>query len=529
MTTSQKHFAVFILGLLLIALGGSVALFIGTAPWGIGGDTDSAHYIGGARNILTGYGYTTYQDFEPITQWPPFFPLSLAVLGIFGLDPMDGARALQTILFGLNIFMVAVILKKFTQSTGIALAGAWFMLTSGSMLAIHSMAWSEPWFILLTFTSFFFLSRYLRTDSRPFLFYAAALMALACLDRYAGLALIAASVITLFSLHRRSFLIRLADCALFSFLVSFPLILWLLRNRLVAGDLTDRRLEFHLPSSKYFPQLLDTLSSSILPLRFSKNLEYPLLILILTVFMILAILVILKKARQHHEAKDSTVDEGFYFMISVTVFAVCNIVLELVHLIFMDIQTKADDRHFSVFFVAGLFITAILLGQFLKLYPHARYPKRIIILFFILLGFSYSLSATKKLTHIYQQGSAYTNRLWKTSPTLIKVKTLPANALIYSNDPSIIYLNTHKSALRLPPKYRRKHSPHKELLVPNERFGSKLERVKKKLIAQNGYVVLLNKPFQRHKVSVQDLEQHMSLVLIHHLSDGAIYQVKSLP
>ena len=85
---------------IFFALLGMAGLLLATRL-GIGLSTDSAVYIGAARNLESGRGLTVPFGREigaPLTIAPPLFSAMLAMIGFFGLDPLTGAR-------WLNIFL----------------------------------------------------------------------------------------------------------------------------------------------------------------------------------------------------------------------------------------------------------------------------------------------------------------------------------------------------------------------------------------------------------------------------------------
>src|SRR5688572_32962966 len=91
----------------LIALGvlsvlGTLSLLVITR-WDIGTSPDSIKYIRAARELSAPEPFTL----EPaLIHHAPFFSFLLAIGGAAGLDPLDGARWINSVVFGLNIFLV---------------------------------------------------------------------------------------------------------------------------------------------------------------------------------------------------------------------------------------------------------------------------------------------------------------------------------------------------------------------------------------------------------------------------------------
>jgi hypothetical protein len=90
---------------------GATALLFSTR-WGIGLSPDSVVYIASARNLLSGYGLSisfTTGEFLLLTHYPPLFSAGLAGLGLVGIDPLDGARWLNALIFGANITLLGIV------------------------------------------------------------------------------------------------------------------------------------------------------------------------------------------------------------------------------------------------------------------------------------------------------------------------------------------------------------------------------------------------------------------------------------
>ncbi|HXV28352.1 MAG TPA: hypothetical protein VD913_05230 [bacterium] len=526
MTSKPNHIATLGYFLILaVALAGSVVLFNSTARWGIGACQDSAVYLAGARNIMNGLGYRGYGHMDPIIQWPPFFPFSLAVLGKFGLDPLVGARYLHVALFGINIFLAGFILKKLTRSTPIALLGSYLMLTSTANIEIHSMAWSEPWFIFLAFLGFFLLSQYLGGRPKSFLIAASLLNALACLDRYAGVSVIASGTLMIGLLHQKNLLNRLKDGLIYIVLTTLPLGLWLFRNFLVDQKLVNRSLSFHLPPQKYFTEAVETLSSWVLYERFPPQWGHAALIFEVVMVTLISFLVFRKEIKDR-TFKVFSADEGLRFVGCMAIFAVCNTGLELAHLMFMNLHANANDRHFILFFVAGLLSFLIIVHRLLRSAPKPRLLAGTTLVFLALLCVSTYVSSSNLLRIISRQGSDHTSRRWQKSPTLGLVRSLPQDAVIYANDPSIVYVITNHNAFRLPRKYgSRRHALTEQETQKNTKLAAKLKKIEKKLGKKDGYLVFLDKQLRWFKLSEADVEKHIPITLVERFSDGSIYKI----
>ncbi|HEY2979912.1 MAG TPA: phospholipid carrier-dependent glycosyltransferase, partial [Anaerolineales bacterium] len=239
------------------ALG--VWLLFYSTPQGLGLNDDSIAYIAGARSLLSGAGYREIWIVSagPVTHFPPGYPGALAAVGLVtGLDPLRGARLLNGLLFGLNIFLTGWLAFRMTGSRLIAMLSAALFLLTPALLRLHSNAMSEPLYIFFTLVTFLLLSVYFAKSLSPkrkgdrgegefwLLVAAGAVIGLACLTRYAALALLATGVVALILFHR-DWRTRLTRCAiLIGGAVPF-MAGWATRNLLVGGALTNRAAGWH--------------------------------------------------------------------------------------------------------------------------------------------------------------------------------------------------------------------------------------------------------------------------------------------
>ena len=181
---NQKKRDYYIIAILiLLAIVGIILISFISSKWGIGLSPDSVFYIAAAENILNGNGVTVlYNDNGTIPlnlwipsdseaeilvlRWPPLYPAVLSLSGILGLNLIIGARIVSILLFGANIFLIGIIIYKFTRSIWLAIFSSVIMITSDVLLAVHSYAHSESLFILFGFLGLFLLISNLKNNLR---------------------------------------------------------------------------------------------------------------------------------------------------------------------------------------------------------------------------------------------------------------------------------------------------------------------------------------------------------------------------
>src|SRR6185503_10637331 len=200
MTYQAKLRLAAFLSLFLFAMTGTLLLLRAT-PGALGLSADSIVYIAGAGSMLAGDGYREawLASNGPVTHFPPGFSSVLAFFGLFGLDPLRGARLVNALLFGLNVGMLGVLAWRMTPSLTAGLVLAALFVSNGEMLQVHAVAMSEPLFIFLCLISFWNFDLYFEFPPSSlgrgivgewwWLVACGTFTGMAYLTRYAGLAL----------------------------------------------------------------------------------------------------------------------------------------------------------------------------------------------------------------------------------------------------------------------------------------------------------------------------------------------------
>ena len=191
---------------LLAAIGalGVALVLLRVAVWGPGAAADGAGFVSAARNLLAGHGLVSYTGAPLFRDVMPGFPLTLALIGLFGPDPLDAAGYLHAAAFGATVFAVALWVRSRTRSRFLAVWAGLACACSLTLGEAFSTAMTEPLFICFTTLSLFALDRYLGGGGRSLLLAAAVCAALACATRYIGFALVAGAVPLLLLSDRRA-------------------------------------------------------------------------------------------------------------------------------------------------------------------------------------------------------------------------------------------------------------------------------------------------------------------------------------
>lgn len=237
--------AVFKAGVLLAALLGAALVWIST-PGGVGTSPDAWNYFAAARNLLAGEGFTRYTG-EPFVLWPPLFPLLVAALLRLGdlagqnLHLLDALRLVNMVTVAVTVVVANALLRRLLQSTWLALLATLAIALGYPLIYVAALAWSEPLFILLCLGFLVALDRARQTLTLQAVGVAAALAALAGLQRYTGAVLIPLGGLWLLAAPATPFWPRLRRAFSFVVTAALPLALWLVYNQARAGTFTGER------------------------------------------------------------------------------------------------------------------------------------------------------------------------------------------------------------------------------------------------------------------------------------------------
>ena len=225
---------------LLAAIGvlGAILVLLRTTPYGVVLGVDAAKYVSTAHSLLAGDGFVMHYGDPYYREGMPGLPLALALIGLFGPDPLDAVGYLHAAAFGLTVLVVAAWVRSRTGSRFLAV-WAGLACALSPLGGLFSSAMTDPLFICFAVLSLFALDRYLGGGGRSLLLAAAVCAALACATRYLGIALVASAVPLLLLAERRGVrpAVRgVANAAIFAAVALAPLGVWALYNFAMAGS-----------------------------------------------------------------------------------------------------------------------------------------------------------------------------------------------------------------------------------------------------------------------------------------------------
>jgi hypothetical protein len=511
----SRTWRLFVILTSLGILGGLVLAF--SLRWGAGLSPDSILYIAAARNLLAGRGFSSSFDseqFSPLTHYPPLYPALLAGVGQFGIDPVDGARWLNAVLFAANIALAGSLVYLSVRSFWPVVVAALLFMTAHPITQIHSMAWSEPLFLTFELLEIIFLAAYLERPRFAALVSASLVAALAFLSRYGGATVVATGAIAILLLNRIGWKRRLADTLVFASLSCLPIAVWMIRNYLMTGSTTNRVLSFHPQPLSTVSDVLTSVSGWFLPLAESGPLR-----------LIAALLIVIPSICIYFIARARFLNptEASYRVTDVdsllTLFSACYGILLFFSLSFFDAGIPIDSRILSPFYPALLVLGVAGWARF----PVQKTRQFSIRFAGVALGtivfLSQSAGAWSWLNFSYLNGVGFASREWRESPLVNRVRNMDGSVPVYSNAAEVVYLFAVLPAVLLPAKV------NPQTRLPNGGYRTDLAVLHKELRRRHGVLVYFSNVRWRWYLATEaELVRDLGLRLVARERDGAIYK-----
>lgn len=264
--------AALVPALVIAMLGMGLVLYL--TRNGAGASGDSAWYIMGAQNLLLGNGFSRFSgggELRAITQFPPGLSVALAGLSGAGMATFAAARLFNTLLFGANLLLTALLIYRASRSGWAMILGSVLVLTSSKQIEIHSWIVAEPLYIFLSLIVAHLIALGISSSSRRVLGLAGGLVAVAILTRYVGFTLLAAGALCILLLGQRNANWRLRSAGLFVLLGLVPVVWWVAISVSDGGAIANRKVLFHFIN----PDLMRAYQAEVVSWVFGRQLPLP--------------------------------------------------------------------------------------------------------------------------------------------------------------------------------------------------------------------------------------------------------------
>jgi hypothetical protein len=420
------------LALFLLGVAGVMVMLVSTR-WGAGLNADSLMYINTSRNLLNGRGFSRLSGVsgtKPVTHFPPLFPLLLAGLQMLGVKTVDGALLMNALAFGSSVLMVGLILNTATGKSWPSLIGSALMLASPILIEVNSWAKTEPLYIMWGLIQVFLLVGYARSRQRFLLVASAVSTAFAYLTRYVGISLIVPAVLAILLEAEEPPRRRLENASIFLGISLAPTMAWMIRNILVSGSATNRRLVWHPVDLSHLKLSFALLWKWLLPFPWNRD---ALLITICVLLVVLGttIFIFWRRGRRSLAEKLKSISwldvRGLLVLYVLSYSGVLLISLSL-----LDAWTPLDERITSPLYVSLL---VLLVGAVSEWWSTFRtwILRLALALSMALLLVSYVQRSVGLVSQLRLGAQGYASNRLGAAGDLEVIRSLPTDILIYSN------------------------------------------------------------------------------------------------
>jgi hypothetical protein len=496
-------------------LGGGVLLH--SSRWGLGLSPDSVVYIGAARSLLAGHGFSLPAEsalFSPITHYPPLYSSLLAVTGVVAADLLEGAIWLNVAIFSINIYLSGFLLFATLGSWHLALLGSLFTFTAFPLVQVHTMAWSEALFIMLELLSILLFLRYLETSRKRILLIASAVAGLSVLCRYAGFALVASGLFAVLFLGARERRAKFTDALVFAGMAVLPVAFWGARNWHLGGNIFNRTVSFHPIGLEQIFDIPAVLTGwfSFWPL---SSVAWVILWLAL---MITGFVLSFSYLRRN---KFIDLRQTDILLVLMLIFVVTYLAMLSLSLIFLDAQIPADSRTLAPIYVPSMTLVIALLIRFVLAPGSPSYARLFVSMCLALLLAAQLQVSVNWLQFNYQNGIGYAGRAWRESQTLNRLKRLMPPTALSSNAPDVLYTLLNKPAVMVPRK------THPNTNLSNRQYLAQTAELRRWLKEESGLLVYFYRVDWRwYLPAAEELERTLGLHVLARENDGVIYQAQ---
>ena len=496
----------------VLALLGMLAA--GIAHWAMSSDIgvspDSVIYLSAADRVVEGKGLTPIgYHFAPdipsgqsLFAFPPAYPLLLASTRLLTSDRLIAAKYINSFLFAANVFLLGLIIYMSSRSMWPALCAMGLFQTSFPLLSTYTTALAEPLFMFFLLATLLGLVFYTRKARLWVLLACGCTAAGAVITRYVGVIILLPLVLTL-AIQSGPLRERVKRCVLVAGVALLPLIVWIIRNRLIAGSYTGRSFAFHYIGVVEARTFIDSLMLLITP----YTLPGPVKLLLLTIAAVLVVYSLWIGLR----GQGGTANRYVRFLSAVTVATY--VIFLAAYNSFANPPVDLGPRVALPVYVFGIILVFSL----------TEWEKRRTLFWCVVLSSSVLFIANLRpaanwLSYRHREGEGFTSRAWKESETVKFLKALPSQTPISSNAADACYLFTNREVSRLPAKY----DPTSARVNPD--FDAQMEALRNDLNNNHTLVIYFDRLTWRwYLPSRNELEETYKLPVVSRFSDGVVF------
>ena len=453
MLTKEGKAYLYGVGILLITILSVVMVLLRQTNFGVGLMIDSLTHTSTAESLSQGKGFISDWNSRPQQGQPPLYALLLTLVTILDISDrsiIECARYVGAVTFGLTVLMSMVWVAVRSKSHSLTIMSGSILAVSPFLGDLFSFALTETIFLLLTVLALVFLDRFVDSNQKSILIWAAVFSALAWLTRHIGITVVISSLLVLVVRNKSTFRQKINDMATYSVISILPSSLWMVRNYIVLGQFTERywstgldwMASFNLTSSKFAEWLVGATGLNILD-RSSGRLGIDIAVgrasflSLAVIFCAFGLVYLCRKM-------DMRIEIGG--LIVPILFVSCYLSALVSSLILTDVDIVT--RYLAPIYIPAVVVVCIILGQCLAHQQVDATKGRLWST--IMVGFALHLvlavfSSYDQIRLWREQGFDYSSKAWIDSETIRYLKSSPIHGRIYSNEARAVYIHKEDS------------------------------------------------------------------------------------
>lgn len=500
-----------ILNLIICAIG--VLLFTYFTPLGLGISPDSVSYLKGAIGLINGYGLNYFS-----TQWPPFYPLSIALFGSTTSDVMLGARVLNGLIYSINFLLILKLIQK-TINTKLIISYllALLIIIQPPMTYVHFYAWSDSYLLMFVLMDILLISCLINEKYKYITQLSLIVVAsLALLTRYAGIVVACTNTVMIFLILQHH--TRIKRFAVSIIQIAIPILIfipWTMHQGISDGLATAREISYHPIPIQTFNRAIAEIGTwfnvrKILPEHFNVyTVQIALGLILLTFILFLSIKFIYKLLSKSKSLINTNENESFIIILAFVVFIETYIAFIIAALSFVDDKVVLDNRILVQIYPLVAICLIWIICKIGSLYL------RTILLTILVFLFSTSYTDFKGRLLLSKYGGIEMNsRSFVNSNLQVYIKNCPRNLQVYADIPWNFDLLFSKKVL---------WTPSKNLYYSgkvNQIYDQEID----KMFSNADLIVIEQKPSDL----ITQIEKHINFHLIRHENDGVVFVNKKV-
>lgn len=449
-------------------------------------------------------------------QFPPLYSIILKALMVLGLSDIRAATVLNILIFSSSIWVCRYLfLCTDIISPKKALLLSTLLMSSYIIFITHLQMMTESLFILLVLINIALLERYTRNPNNSLLALASFIAALSALSRYAGVAVMLSTLLTLIIYAPEKRFKTWFNAGFLWGLSSVPFALWLLRNNVLYSTFTGREVASHERHFEGLSYYLDVFDQLYFPQMVPEQLRFWLFVVfaVLTVSMLL--LVLLEEGLRD---RVRVVKPVFTLSVVITIAFVMQAALMVVAL-YVDPFLPVQRRLLTPIY------TLLMFQHFLLLAYYCRQSKRQTV-FFVYAGLYLILNLSRLVSQEFKHDEyklGYASNVYSESPLIAYMKSVKSEAVIASNGDDVMSWHLHRPIEALPKKINPRTNR------ANATFDEELKALYCQIRLTGGFLVFFNNiGWRDYLPSLDEITGQYEFEVLESLVDGIVLTPKRI-